>query len=141
MFFPDDGIKKQMLFLSGIHLRSVLSICWTLILGGNIECSIVMSIINTCLYFRKTNFERWIKISQQIKWQFIKTHTFFFFNFSYKTVMGWIIRHMDTAHWWKWCNCDYQWKPHNVEFGLQTCGIGCWCCNSIHLSNIEKVCR
>lgn len=47
-----------MLFMSGFHLRSALSICWTLILGGNIECSILMSITNACLYFSKNKISK-----------------------------------------------------------------------------------
>lgn len=51
MIFADDTSNQMEIFLSGIWLRGALSNCWTRILGGNIELSIVMSTVNTMLYF------------------------------------------------------------------------------------------
>lgn len=61
MLFPEDADLQLVLFVVGICLLGGVSNLWTLILGGNFELSIVMSVVNTLIVCGKlkitiTNF-------------------------------------------------------------------------------------
>lgn len=49
IIFPDDADLQLVLFVVGVCLVGGVSNLWTLILGGNFELSIIMSILNTLI--------------------------------------------------------------------------------------------
>lgn len=53
VFFSDSLRYQFELIATGITLLGFVAICWTVVLEGNIDLSIIMTIVNIHLYFGK----------------------------------------------------------------------------------------
>lgn len=53
IFFTENILHRYELILNGITLMGFVAVCWTTLLGGNIDLSITLAIINTQLYLGK----------------------------------------------------------------------------------------